>query len=157
MAARLEVVRFRSGTEATISRIYLVTNDGAGGVTRELLCHGLENAPIVAKGGGKPRIPAGSYPLTLRTVGGFHSDYAKRFSWHIGMIWVRNVPGRSFILHHIGNKDKDTRGCTLYGQWRGADNWVGQSGATYARVYQRIAPMIARGELSRVIYVDADQ
>ena len=130
---------------ATLSRVYL---DG------RFLCAGLEPAPH----GAHPCIPAGRYPLALRQEGRFHADYSGRFSGiHKGMIWVREVPGRSWILWHVGNYAENTLGCLLLGQPAPVPGppRVLSSTATYKRVYPLIASAIEAGNLTHVIYEDA--
>jgi len=148
----LEVFRYLSNANATLSRVYLV--DGA---RKTLLCHGLEDEYRETKIAGETRIPAGQYRVTMRKEGGFHNRYAPRFAWHIGMIWVRDVPGFKWILWHIGNFETNTDGCLLLGRADTKAMAVWSSGTTYARVYQLIAPMIADGRITHVAYIDGDR
>lgn len=88
-----------------------------------LLCYTLENRPPKIPGmkePGRSRIPAGRYPLTLRRVGNFHSDYQDRFPWHEAMIEIE-LPGWDAVLFHIGNYHRDTAGCVLTGEQPGKD------------------------------------
>lgn len=150
----LYVKRFRSNHEATISRVYLSKP------YRELqfLCHGLEDEYRPEKLKHHTRIPAGEYRLTLREFGGFHERYSDLFKEiHQGMIWVRDVPGFTDILLHVGNSDEDTSGCLLLGLWRGDDNFIRDSRKTYARVYAELAPPIASGQLTHITFEDHDR
>ncbi|MFH1964286.1 MAG: DUF5675 family protein [Acidobacteriota bacterium] len=62
------------------------------------------------------RIPGGIYDLGLQQIGNLHLTYKKKFpDSHRGMILVKNVPGRTGILFHIGNFVQDTDGCLLTG------------------------------------------
>jgi Family of unknown function (DUF5675) len=63
-----------------------------------------------------PSIPSGRYPVEFRFSGRF-----KEVVPH-----VCNVPGRSLIEIHPGNKPEDTEGCLLVGQATAKD-WVGAS------------------------------
>ena len=106
-----------------------------------------EDEHRVAKVRGETRIPAGRYQIELRTTGGMHSRYLTRFgsSWHRGMLWLRNVPGFSFIYIHIGNTDDDTEGCIVVGEGRDeVSRSVRQSTNAYRQLYPRIASAIAR-------------
>ena len=50
----------------------------------------------------------------LRTTGGFHARYEKKFSdTHQGMLHVQKVPGFEFILIHVCNADENTAGYLL--------------------------------------------
>ena len=127
---------------ATLSRVFL--ND-------RFLCAGLEPPPCV----DHPCIPVGTYPVNLRREGGFHDRYSRRFSEiHRGMIWVRDVPGRSWILWHTGNEAEHTDGCLLVGQPAPAPGppRVISSRATYKRVYPVIADGIEAGSITHVTY-----
>ena len=79
-------------------------------VDGEFYCYTME--PRQDQSEGKPFcIPAGSYGVDLLP------------SAHFQMITphVRNVPGFTEIEIHPGNYPKDTEGCTLVGEDRGAD------------------------------------
>jgi len=108
------------------------------------------------------RIPAGMYKLTLRSEGGFHARYKKKYGdWHRGMIYVNDVPGFSFILWHTGNSDESTSGCLIFGQNQESnlvkpDGWVGSSVSAYKFVYPRVRDAILSGEDVYVKYIDYD-
>ena len=53
-------------------------------------------------------IPAGQYKVRLRTA----RESATRDYLHL---LVKDVPDRDYILFHVGNSAKDTRGCVLVG------------------------------------------
>ncbi|MEC8774911.1 MAG: DUF5675 family protein [Pseudomonadota bacterium] len=147
----LLVERYKESAAATLSRIFLVQ---CGGV-REFLCHGLEDEYRAEKVPGETRIPAGTYRVDLRKVGGKHSKYASRFpSFHAGMIWIRDVPNFQYILWHIGNFETESDGCLLLGEGDEDAMAVWSSSPTYIRVYKRIAPLISSGQIKQVIYVD---
>ena len=101
----------------------------------------------------KTRIPAGEYEIKLRTVGGFHAKYSKRFkNIHKGMLWLQDVPNFKWILIHCGNTDAHTAGCLLVGQTQ-QDNFIGKSTKAYLNIYPRIAEAV---ELEKVTinYID---
>tara|TARA_R110000850_G_scaffold209179_2_gene335226 strand:- start:116 stop:589 length:474 start_codon:yes stop_codon:yes gene_type:complete len=60
-------------------------------------------------------IPEGEYNVRLRTA----KESATRDYLHL---LVQDVEGRSYILVHIGNYPKDTKGCILVGQSRQQDS-----------------------------------
>jgi peptidoglycan hydrolase-like protein with peptidoglycan-binding domain len=102
------------------------------------------------------------YKLTLRSEGGFHARYKKKYGdWHRGMIYVNDVPGFSFILWHTGNSDESTSGCLIFGQNQESnlvkpDGWVGSSVSAYKFVYPRVRDAILSGEDVYVKYIDYD-
>ena len=60
-------------------------------------------------------IPEGEYNVRLRTA----KESATRDYLHL---LVQDVEGRSYILVHIGNYPRDTKGCILVGQSRQQDS-----------------------------------
>ena len=96
-------------------------------------------------------IPAGRYPLALRTTGGFHRRYEEKFPViHKGTLEVMGVPDRTAILIHIGNRAKDTQGCILVGK-SATEDFVGNSTVAYMEIYPRIAEALMNGEM---VYID---
>ncbi len=103
----IRVDRFVSDSDSTISRILI---DG------KFVCFGLEDEYREEKIVGETRIPKGVYKIALRTEGGFHNRYKKRFPQiHKGMLHIQSVPGFEYILIHCGNTDEHTKGCLLVG------------------------------------------
>lgn len=109
------------------------------------------------------RIPAGTYKLKLRTVGGFHGRYEKKYGdMHKGMIHVQDVPDFNYILWHTGNTDEHTSGCLLLGDTqyqninKNPNGFIGSSVDAYKRVYPSIAEAIERGDDVQVSYIDYD-
>ena len=106
------------------------------------------------------RIPAGTYRITLRTVGGFNAKYAKRFKdIHKGMLWVRDVPNFQYILIHCGNTDEHTSGCLLVGKTQTSnkdakDGFIGKSTQAYFDIYPSIAEALENGEDVSITYID---
>lgn len=92
-------------------------------------------------------IPEGNYSVELRTVGGFHNKYDKRYHFHKGMLWVKDVPNFEYILIHTGNTPAHTSGCLLLGNTPDVNRaFIGNSREVYASVYPEIADAILRGE-----------
>mgnify|MGYP001403998828 FL=1 len=152
---KLEVIRFSSQNDSTLGLLFDVTNG------RKFLCFTLEDEDRETKVMSETRIPAGIYELKLRTTGGFHSRYSKKYgSWHKGMIHVQNVPNFRYILWHTGNNDEHTAGCLLLGdtsqQNISKEGFIGGSTSAYKRVYPIIAKALKSGEQVRVKYIDFD-
>lgn len=99
------VDRFTSDSVSTISRISV---DG------RFVCFGLENEHRTFKVPGDTRIPAGNYPVRIRTEGITHQKYAKRYGdKHHGMLHIQQVPGFEYILIHTSNREHEIDGCLL--------------------------------------------
>lgn len=146
----ITVDRYLSTNEATLSRV---------SINGQFECYGLEDEHRAVKVPGETRIPAGSYRVTLRKEGGFHSRYSadRRFrDIHIGMLWVRDVPGFEYILIHVGNFEKDTDGCLLLGDTRDEVRMaVYRSAEAYRRFYVKVRTAAERGNLF-IEYQDND-
>ncbi len=149
---KLEVLRFNSGDTFTSGLLFDVTDN-----VRSFLCYTLEDEARTVKQWGETRIPAGTYKLTLRAEGGFHSRYLAKFGaeFHKGMIYVNEVPNFEYILWHIGNDDDDTAGCLLVGK-TSQDNFIGSSTTAYKEIYPPIRDAILNGEDVSVTYIDYD-
>ena len=149
---KLEVLRFNSSDDFTTGLLFDVTDN-----VRSFLCYTLEDEARTEKKWGETRIPAGTYKLTLRSEGGFHTRYLAKFGadFHKGMIYVNEVPNFEYILWHIGNDDDDTAGCLLVGK-TSQDNFIGSSTAAYKEIYPPIRDAILSGEEVSVKYIDYD-
>lgn len=147
----ITVDRYISSNEATLSRVSI---DG------QFECYGLEDEYRAVKVPGETRIPEGTYKVTLRKEGGFHARYSKdrRFrDIHVGMLWVRDVPGFEYILIHVGNFEKDTEGCLLLGDTRDELRLaVYRSAEAYRRFYVRVRTAAERENLF-ITYEDNDR
>tara|TARA_R110000744_G_scaffold89340_4_gene173748 strand:+ start:635 stop:1102 length:468 start_codon:yes stop_codon:yes gene_type:complete len=154
---KLEVLRFSSQKDSTNGILFDVTEG------REFLCYTLEDEYRDKKIKGETRIPSGTYNITLRTVGGFHGRYEKKYGeMHKGMLWVRDVPNFEYILIHTGNTDEHTAGCLLVGDTqqqnitKSKSGFIGASVDAYKRIYPSIASAIERGDDVEISYVDFD-
>ena len=150
---KLEVLRFSSHSDSTLGMLFDVTYQ------REFICFTLEDEHRDKKIMHETRIPAGTYQLKLRTVGGFHERYKNKYgSMHKGMIHVQDVPGFEYILWHTGNNDDHTSGCLLLGDTSQQNitkaGFIGASTDAYKRVYPRIAEAIECGDEVKVEYKD---
>ena len=152
----LDVLRWSSGLESTLGGLFVRDPN------RHFLCYTLEDEFRTVKVFGETRVPAGRYKVTLRTEGGFHDRYLKRYGaeFHKGMLWVRNVPNFQFILIHIGNDDDDTAGCLLVGdkQIQNITNEgiIESSGGAYKRVYPLIRDAILELGFVWINYINYD-
>tara|TARA_R110000751_G_scaffold240234_1_gene340853 strand:+ start:274 stop:750 length:477 start_codon:yes stop_codon:yes gene_type:complete len=155
---KLEVLRISSQSDSTNGILFKVNDDES----REFLAYTLEDEAREEKVMHETRIPAGTYRITLRTVGGKQAKYAKRFKdIHKGMLWVRDVPNFQYILIHCGNTDEHTSGCLLVGTTqknnKGVANkngFVGRSTQAYFDVYPAIADALEADEEVTITYVD---
>ena len=152
---KLEVIRFSSQNDSTLGLLFDVTNG------RKFLCFTLEDEARDTKIMSETRIPEGIYELKLRTTGGFHGRYSKKYgSWHKGMIHVQNVPNFRYILWHTGNNDEHTAGCLLLGdtsqQNISKEGFIWGSTSASKRVYPIIAKALKSGTQVRVKYIDFD-
>lgn len=155
---KLEVIRYSSGKDSTLGALFDITNGD-----HKFLCYTLEDEYREKKVMHETRIPAGTYKITLRTVGRIHENYSKRFGdIHKGTLWVRDIPNFEYILIHCGNDDDDTSGCLLVGDTQtsnanGSDGFVGASTQAYKKIYPPIAEALSNGEEVTITYVDFDK
>ena len=154
---KLEVLRFSSQKDSTNGLLFDIT-DG-----KNFLAYTLEDEKRRDKVMHETRIPAGTYKIKLRTEGGFHGRYVKKYgSMHKGMLHVQDVPGFEYILIHTGNTDEHTSGCLLVGDTqqqnvtKSKDGFIGASVDAYKRIYPPIANAILRGDDVEISYVDFD-
>ncbi len=152
----LEVLRISSQKDSTNGILFDITEG------REFLSYTLEDEYRKDKISGETRVPAGTYKVTLRTVGGFTGRYATKFGpFHKGMLWVRDVPGFEYILIHTGNTDEHTAGCLLVGSSQNENltkknGFIGASVTAYKRIYPSIAQALEDGEEVTITYIDYD-
>lgn len=148
---KLRVVRYNSSDDFTLGMLLDETNG------KHFLCYTLEDEHRTEKVKGETRIPAGTYKITLRTVGGFHTRYAAKYGdMHKGMLWVRDVPNFEYILIHTGNTDEHTAGCLLVGSTSDTKGFIGGSVTAYKKIYPAIAKALEDGEEVTITYEDYD-
>ena len=147
----IQVNRFVSDSDTTIS---LISVDG------RFVCFGLEDEFREDKVSNETRIPAGQYNIGLRTEGGFHQKYSRRYpNMHKGMLHLQDVPGFEWILIHCGNTDEDTSGCLLVGAQANTirnDMSIMSSRLAYENFYPIVVDAAMEGNLSITI-VDNDR
>jgi len=139
---KLQVIRFHDTGEETLGLLFI---DG------KFECYTLEDQHRDKKVWGDTRIPNGTYQVALRTEGTHHERYKKKFSDHIGMLHVLNVPNFEYILIHIGNTEFDTAGCLLVGNQITKKTLI-DSTVAYREMYKKIAPALAIGEKVTIEY-----
>jgi len=103
-------------------------------------CETLENASTL--------IPCDTFKLGFRTEGGFYKKEKNKNKYNpfYGMIEIKDVPGRTFILIHPANTTDEIEGCIAVGKKRDeANSKVYPSRASYYPVYKKIANQIAKG------------
>jgi len=108
------------------------------------LCFTAEDTYRKVKVDGKTRIPNGIYKIGLRTEGGKHQKYLKKFpDFHKGMIWIQDIPDFEFVYFHVGNKASESEGCPLVGNGANTsldptvpDAYVTSSTNCYTRIYE---------------------
>ncbi len=153
---RLEVLRISSESDSTSGLLFDITSG------RKFLCYTLEDEYRNDKIMHETRVPTGTYDIKLRTVGGFHGRYTKRFpEIHKGMLHVQDVPGFEYILIHTGNTDEHTSGCLIVGDSQEnnqlkKNGFIGRSTQAYTRVYPAIAQALLDGEEVKITYTDYD-
>ena len=154
---KLKVLRFSSQSDSTNGLLF---DDSDGDM--KFLCYTLEDEYRSEKVRGETRVPAGVYKLELRTEGGFHARYTKKYGgMHKGMLHVTKVPGFEWILIHTGNTDEHTAGCLLVGdsQENNAlikDGFIGKSTVAYKRIYPDIARAIQEEGVT-IEYINVDR
>lgn len=143
----VQLLRYSSGDDDTLGLLQ---------IDNKFVCYTLEDEFRTLKVHGETRIPAGTYQIILRTVGGFHARYRKRFgSLHEGMFWLQDVPGFTFVLIHAGNRADDTAGCLLVGDSVNnnlvEEGFLGHSAQAYRRIYNRLLQPVKEGNCSITI------
>ena len=101
----LLLIRDEFTDKSTLGKLYL---------NGEMFCDTLE-LPWLDNQRSISCIPSGEYKVRLRTA----KESATRDYLHL---LVQDVKGRSYILVHIGNYPRDTKGCILVGQARQQDS-----------------------------------
>ncbi len=131
---KIEVLRYSSGKRDTLGLLF---------IDCQFYCYTLEDEFRTIKKHAETRIPEGTYELRLRSEGGFHNRYLKKFGseFHKGMLELQDVPNFTYVLIHIGNDEDDTAGCLLIADTvnnntiEGKKGFIGGSTGCYQRVY----------------------
>jgi len=159
---KLDVLRFADNGDASISVFQI------NGVSK---CFGIEDEEREVKVKGETRVPEGTYQVSLRTEGGYHTRESKRYmtskpGWHQGMLCIHNAPDWKivtpkmefqWILIHPGNTDEHTNGCYLPNTSATfADFTGGGSRTAYEKIYPIIRDAILAGEEVTITYKDIE-
>ncbi len=142
---RLHLQRFARNDEATM---------GALSVDGRFSCFALEDQRQAVKVKDETRVPAGLYQIRLRIEGGMHAKYASKFDYHVGMLWLQNVPGFEWIYIHTGNNDDQTSGCILVGDGAISTFELVQSVQAYRRLYRAVSGALITGEAAEILIED---
>ena len=153
---KIEVLRVSSDVDSSSGLVFDITDE------RKFLCYSLEDEYRNDKVKHETRVPAGTYQIQLRKVGGFNTRYAKKYGdFHKGMLHVQDVPGFEYILIHTGNTDEHTSGCLIVGDSQEnnqllKNGFIGKSVQAYKRIYTPIAEALENGDEVTITYVDYD-
>ena len=140
---KLSILRYAAQPEAPTLGLILIDDSFA--------CYTLEDPTRREKVAGDTCIPEGVYQLKLRTAGGMHVRYTKRFpDIHKGMLHVTGISNFSWVYLHCGRTRKHTEGCPLVGDQissnpPAADALLSKSVRAYERIYPVIAAAIEQG------------
>ena len=151
---KLEVLRISSQEDSTSGLLFDVTEE------RKFICYTLEDEKREVKKMHETRIPAGTYEIILRNVGGTHERYKERYKdMHKGMLHVINVPNFKYILIHTGNTDEHTSGCLIVGETQTSnrvkrDGFIGSSRKAYVDFYPMVATALEQEETVTINYID---
>ena len=157
---KLQLLRINSGVDATSGVLFQVHPEG----DKTFLCYTLEDQAQETKVMHETRIPAGTYDIKFRTVGGFHSRYLKRYGagFHKGMLELQDVPNFKYILIHSGNTDEHTSGCILVGDTQinndnRKDGFIGESRNAYKRIYAICRDALLGGASVEIEIIDYEE
>jgi len=136
---QLKVIRRWFTSKSTIGDLYV------NGVFQ---CHTLEDVvrPDGVKVFGETAIPHGTYQVIIAPSNRFKRDLPR----------LLNVPKFDGILIHPGNTDKDTHGCILVGETKGAD-FIGNSRTAFAALFTKIQGAVKAGEKVTIEIVEERQ
>ena len=111
-------------------------------IDNKFQCYTLENSQTLIK--------EGIYNIKYRKEGLFNSKYEKRFKFHKGMLEIKNIKDRLYILIHTGNEANHSKGCILVGN--NANNnlikkgFIEDSTNAYVRIYNIISEALNNKE-----------
>jgi hypothetical protein len=153
------VKRFADNEDTTMGILYI------NGIFQ---CFTIEDEERDIKVKGETRVPNGTYGVALRSEGGYHAKYSKKYlGMHKGMLCIHNAPnwkiekaGMTFqyILIHTGNTDEHTMGCLLLNDAVSRKTFTGSSSVdAYKRIYPKIAQAILDGEKVTIEYIDIEE
>ena len=149
---KLILARIFSGEDSTV---------GILGVDDKPFCFTCEDEKRLVKVHGETRIPAGTYQIKYRDVGGMVKRYQARYPWHQGMLHLQDVNHFTNIYIHPGNSEADTLGCILVGNGatlNGAGGGsISHSRDAYAALYKAISRALDNDEAVEITIHDNAQ
>lgn len=116
----------------SIGSLELVTIED---INRDLNHDGDITDPGEHKVYGESRIACGRYEIFLRNEGTLNEKYKDRFTFHRGMLWIRDVESFNFIYIHIANWASQLLGCIGVASHKVNDDWVDDSEKAYLMLY----------------------
>jgi len=156
---KIVVKRIADNGDSTMGALYI------NGVFE---CFTIEDEKRDEKVLGETRVPEGVYKISLRSEGGFHNRYSKKYGkMHKGMLCIHNAPhwkiekaGMTFqyILIHTGNTDDHTMGCLLVNDAVSGKTFSGSSSVdAYKDFYPKVAQAILDGFKVTIEYIDIEE
>ncbi|GAB4404999.1 MAG: hypothetical protein OHK0039_05650 [Bacteroidia bacterium] len=143
-----ELQRYSAGRHDTIGKL---SHRG------ELLAYTIENPLTGDLPGEALAIPAGDYPVRLRSEGGRHATYAFRFGdFHKGLLWICDVPSFEFPVIQLGNDALHAYGSITVGTQVQREQQIDQrrelwySEQAYRKVYGAMVAHILAGREVRL-------
>lgn len=139
---KLKLVTYSPGKDDSLGILFI--DDVAHSFT-------LEDEERVIKVPGETRIPRGTYEIILRTHGGYHERYLRRFGseFHKGMLELKDVPNFTDILIHILNDESETDGCIGVGDGvfinRRKKGSLRDSTTAYEDLYKKVVDELLSG------------
>jgi hypothetical protein len=136
---KIDIYRFTETDRSILGRL---TVDG------QHFCFDLEPSRFKPVHAGHPCIAIGVYKVRLT------------LSPHFGYVTpeLLDVPGRTAIRIHRGNKPEDSKGCTLVGTSHGpAADWISDSHTAFDQLMELCRAAEARGEDITAEYHDLPQ
>lgn len=117
---------------------------------------------------GESRIPSNSYNIKMRKIGGIYNRYllhkneqVRDLTEKYGIPWIQDVPYFEYILIHIGNTEKDSKGCILVGN--GVTNnseengFIYNSTGAYIELMKAIGFRLDKDENIEITIIDFDR
>jgi hypothetical protein len=108
-------------------------------------CYSLEPSRLTPVHPGHPCVPIGTYSIALSMSPHFHYTTPE----------ILDVPGRTAIRIHRGNKPEDSLGCTLVGDEHGPD-WISNSSDAFDRLMRACLEARQQGEIIFIEYHDLE-
>lgn len=144
-----------SDIELTLKRLYKKKDYTIGvlSINGVPFCHILE-PPVGGTHHGVTAIPAGRYEIDMSIVSPKYKDrtWAKRYDGIVPTL--KDVPGRSRILMHVGNTIWDTDGCLLPGHNREKGKVLESTVTYYYLMDNVLIPAAKRGQRVFITIID---